>query len=146
MIVGRARLTSEVYDEDSNERRTGCVEDRNPGVVTGVIGGALLATPRPAPAEGASPGPPLHPKGRPASKFTIELRNGIKATLPFETSVIRGAKRGFIAEPPYKQIMADAGHVAWDMGSYAWLSKGTISRAFILAAAPGRVEHGLRPL
>ena len=31
------------------------------------------------------------------------------------------AKKGFIAEPPYKQIKADAGQVAWDMGSYQWL-------------------------
>ena len=34
------------------------------------------------------------------------------------------AKQGFIAEPPYKKIMADAGNVAWDMGSYQWLLSG----------------------
>jgi alkyl sulfatase BDS1-like metallo-beta-lactamase superfamily hydrolase len=33
-------------------------------------------------------------------------------------------KKGFIAAPDYKQIMADAGHVAWDMGSYEWLLQG----------------------
>jgi alkyl sulfatase BDS1-like metallo-beta-lactamase superfamily hydrolase len=96
------------------------------GIVTGVIAGALLATPRPAPAEGDKSGPAhFHPKGRPASKFTIELRNGLKATLPFEDERdFEEAKRGFIAAPPYKQIMADAGHVAWDMASYAWLLEG----------------------
>jgi alkyl sulfatase BDS1-like metallo-beta-lactamase superfamily hydrolase len=31
---------------------------------------------------------------------------------------------GFIAEPSFKKIMADAGHVAWDMGSYQWLLTG----------------------
>jgi alkyl sulfatase BDS1-like metallo-beta-lactamase superfamily hydrolase len=48
------------------------------------------------------------PLGQPASKFTIELRNGIKAQLPFsDQRDFEEAKRGFIAEPPYKKIMAD---------------------------------------
>ena len=96
------------------------------GIVTGVIIGALLAIPRPALAEGGGSGPAhFHPKGQPASKFTIELRNGIKATLPFEDERdFEEAKRGFIAAPPYKQIMADAGQVAWDMASYGWLRQG----------------------
>jgi alkyl sulfatase BDS1-like metallo-beta-lactamase superfamily hydrolase len=45
--------------------------------------------------------------------------------LPFEDKRdFDEAKKGFIAEPPYKKIMADAGHVAWDMGSYQWLLAG----------------------
>ena len=65
------------------------------------------------------------PLGKAPSKFTIELREGLKATLPFEDQRdFEEAKKGFIAEPPYKQIMADAGHVAWDMGSYSWLLEG----------------------
>ncbi len=71
--------------------------------------------------------PPGHfdPQGTAPSKFTIELRKGLKATLPFEDQRdFEEAKKGFIAEPPYKQIMADAGHVAWDMGSYQWLLDG----------------------
>ncbi|MDS4040814.1 MAG: alkyl sulfatase dimerization domain-containing protein [Candidatus Competibacter sp.] len=79
-----------------------------------------------APAE-AKPIHPEHfdPLGRAPSKFTIELRDGLKATLPFEDQRdFEEAKKGFIAEPPYKQIMADAGHVAWDMGSYQWLLDG----------------------
>ena len=65
------------------------------------------------------------PLGKAPSKFTIELRDGLKATLPFEDQRdFEEAKKGFIAEPPYKQIMADAGHVAWDMGSYQWLLGG----------------------
>jgi alkyl sulfatase BDS1-like metallo-beta-lactamase superfamily hydrolase len=63
--------------------------------------------------------------GKPPSKFTLELRNGVKAELPFaDKRDFDEAKRGFIAEPPYTKIMADAGHVAWDMGSYGWLLTG----------------------
>ena len=62
------------------------------------------------------------PLGKAPSTFTLELREGLKATLPFEDKRdFDEAKKGFIAEPPYKQIMADAGHVAWDMESYDWL-------------------------
>ncbi|MCU0232756.1 MAG: MBL fold metallo-hydrolase [Thermoanaerobaculales bacterium] len=62
------------------------------------------------------------PQGKAPSKFTIELRDGLKATLPFEDQRdFEEATKGFIAEPPYTQIMADAGNVAWDMASYQWL-------------------------
>ena len=53
------------------------------------------------------------PNGTMPSKYTIELRKGISATLPFEDKRdFDEAKKGFIAEPDYKQIMADAGNVA----------------------------------
>jgi alkyl sulfatase BDS1-like metallo-beta-lactamase superfamily hydrolase len=65
------------------------------------------------------------PQGKAPSSFTIELRNGLKATLPFaDKRDFDEAKKGFIAAPPYKKIMADAGNVAWDMDSYQWLLKG----------------------
>ena len=70
---------------------------------------------------------PAHfdPQGKPPSTFTLELRNGLKAQLPFaDKRDFDEAARGFIAAPPYKQIKADAGHVAWDMGSYQWLLAG----------------------
>lgn len=74
---------------------------------------------------GASATRHFDPLGKPPSQFTLELRNGIKAELPFEDQRdFDEAKRGFIAEPPYTRIMADAGHVAWDMGSYGWLLTG----------------------
>ncbi|MBS1134937.1 MAG: alkyl sulfatase, partial [Burkholderiaceae bacterium] len=67
----------------------------------------------------------FHPKGQQPSTFTLELRNGLKAELPFsDKRDFDEAKKGFIAAPPYKQIMADAGHVAWDMESYQWLLSG----------------------
>jgi alkyl sulfatase BDS1-like metallo-beta-lactamase superfamily hydrolase len=74
---------------------------------------------------GASVAKHFDPLGQPPSKFTLELRNGVKAELPFaDKRDFDEAKRGFIAEPPYTKIMADAGHVAWDMGSYGWLLTG----------------------
>jgi hypothetical protein len=51
----------------------------------------------------------FHPKGKQPSTFTLELRNGLKATLPFDDKRdFDEAKKGFIAEPAYKQIKADA--------------------------------------
>lgn len=61
-------------------------------------------------------------KGKGPSRFTITLQNGLRKSLPFEDKRdFEEAKKGFIAAPPYKKIMAEAGHVAWDMGSYDWL-------------------------
>jgi len=70
----------------------------------------------------ADPSKHFDPKGKPPSKFTIELQNGVRATLPFQDKRdFEEAKKGFISAPPYKKIMAEAGHVAWDMESYEWL-------------------------
>ena len=74
---------------------------------------------------GASVAGHFDPLGRPPSTFTLALRNGFKAELPFaDKRDFDEARRGFIAEPPYTKIMADAGHVAWDMASYGWLLTG----------------------
>jgi alkyl sulfatase BDS1-like metallo-beta-lactamase superfamily hydrolase len=65
------------------------------------------------------------PNGTMPSKYTIELRDGLTATLPFDDKRdFEEAQKGFIAAPDYKKIMADAGNVAWDMGSYQWLLEG----------------------
>lgn len=67
----------------------------------------------------------FHEKGKKASKFTIKERNKQKAALPFsDRRDFEEARRGFIAAPEYKQIMAEKGHVAWDIGSYEWLLEG----------------------
>ena len=64
------------------------------------------------------------PLGKPPSKYTIELHNG-RRPLPFDDKRdFEEAKQGFIAAPTYKKIMADAGNVAWDMGSYEFLLQG----------------------
>jgi len=75
--------------------------------------------------QGASAARHFDTQGQPPSTFTLELRKGVQAELPFaDKRDFEEAKRGFIAEPPYTRIMADAGNVAWDMGSYGWLLTG----------------------
>jgi alkyl sulfatase BDS1-like metallo-beta-lactamase superfamily hydrolase len=62
------------------------------------------------------------PKGKPPSPFTVGLQRQLRQSLPFEDERdCEEAQRGFLAAPPYKQILADAGHVAWDMGCYEFL-------------------------
>ena len=75
-------------------------------------GGSIVNDPN------AMQGKHFDPKGKMPSKFTIELQNGLRKTLPFEDKRdFEEAKKGFIAAPDYKQIMAEAGNVAWDMGT-----------------------------
>ena len=74
---------------------------------------------------GASSGKHFDPKGKLPSKFTIEAQQHQRKTLPFDDKRdFEEATKGFIAAPDYKQIMAEAGHVAWDIGSYEWLLQG----------------------
>ncbi len=79
-------------------------------------GGAVLSDP------GAMEGRHFHPQGKMPSNYTIGLQNGLRSTLPFEDKRdFEESGKGFIAAPAYKQIMADAGNMAWDMGSYEFL-------------------------
>ena len=91
----------------------------------------------------------FHPKGKLPSKYTIELQNGLRKTLPFEDKRdFEDAKKGFIAAPSYTKIMAEAGNVAWDMGSYEFLLQGkdfdsvnpSLQRQAILNMAYGLYE------
>ena len=67
----------------------------------------------------------FHPKGKMPSTYTVELQKKLRETLPFEDKQdFAEQKKGFIAAPDYKQIMAEAGHVAWDMGKYEFLLEG----------------------
>jgi alkyl sulfatase BDS1-like metallo-beta-lactamase superfamily hydrolase len=93
---------------------------------TGLAMDALAAEPAGATGgTGAMSVEHFHPKGKAPSTFTLQLRNGLKAELPFQDKRdFDEAKKGFLAAPAYKQIMADAGHVAWDMESYQWLLSG----------------------
>ncbi|WP_095144360.1 MULTISPECIES: alkyl/aryl-sulfatase [unclassified Pseudomonas] len=64
-------------------------------------------------------------KGKAPSPYTIELQNGLRKTLPFaDKRDFEEAKKGFIAAPSYNKIMAEAGNVAWNMGSYNFLLEG----------------------
>lgn len=94
-----------------------------------VLGSALLLA-SPIYAQTANPlldpnavkGDHFHPQGKPASAATLELRNRVKAELPFEDDRdFEEHRRGFLKAPPFTKIMADAGHIAWDMESYQFL-------------------------
>jgi alkyl sulfatase BDS1-like metallo-beta-lactamase superfamily hydrolase len=91
----------------------------------------------------------FHPKGKPPSKSTIELQRSLRASLPLEDKRdFEEAKKGFVAAPPYKQIKAEAGHVAWDMSTYEFLLQGkdfdsinpSLQRQAILNMAYGLYE------
>jgi alkyl sulfatase BDS1-like metallo-beta-lactamase superfamily hydrolase len=72
-----------------------------------------------APAEGH-----FDPKGKAPSKFTLEALQRAKETLPFaDQRDFEELKRGFIAPMPDLRIMADAGHVAWDMERFQFLNE-----------------------
>lgn len=89
------------------------------GTAAAAAGGNVQADP------GAMEGKHFHPKGKLPSKYTVELQNGLRKTLPFEDKRdFEEAKKGFIAAPAFKKIMAEAGNVAWDMGSYEFLLQG----------------------
>ncbi len=67
----------------------------------------------------------FHPKGKPPSKHTIEIIEKARATMAFsDTRDFDEQKKGFIAAPESMKIMADAGHVAWDIERYQFLAKG----------------------
>ncbi|MBT8593917.1 MBL fold metallo-hydrolase [Polynucleobacter paneuropaeus] len=106
-------------------------------------GGGVVADP------GAMEGKHFDSKGKLPSSFTIELQNGLRKTLPFDDKRdFEEAQKGFLAAPAYKQIMADAGNVAWDMGSYDFLLQGkdfdsvhpSLQRQAILNMAYGLYE------
>ena len=64
----------------------------------------------------------FHPKGKMPSKYTVEKQQELRKTLPFaDKQDFEEQKKGFIAAPEYTQIMAEKGHVAWDMGKYDFL-------------------------
>ncbi|MBU3547483.1 alkyl/aryl-sulfatase [Polynucleobacter sp. MWH-Jannik1A5] len=89
------------------------------GLVFAAGGGGVVAD------AGAMQGKHFDVKGKMPSSYTVELQNGLRKTLPFEDKRdFEESKRGFIAAPTYKTIMADAGNVAWDMGSYEFLLQG----------------------
>jgi len=61
-------------------------------------------------------------KGLDPSSFTVAKWEELKSTLPFEDKRdFDEAKKGFIAEPSYRKIMAEAGTVAWNIGQYDFL-------------------------
>jgi alkyl sulfatase BDS1-like metallo-beta-lactamase superfamily hydrolase len=91
----------------------------------------------------------FHPKGKLPSRHTVALQEKLRKTLPLaDRDDFAENDRGFIAAPDFKQIMADAGHVAWDMGRYDFLLQGqefdsvhpSLQRQAILNMAYGLYE------
>jgi alkyl sulfatase BDS1-like metallo-beta-lactamase superfamily hydrolase len=67
----------------------------------------------------------FHPKGKPPSKHTIAVLEQSRSTLPFsDKRDFDEEKKGFIAAPESKKIMANAGNVAWDMERYGFFLEG----------------------
>jgi alkyl sulfatase BDS1-like metallo-beta-lactamase superfamily hydrolase len=76
----------------------------------------------------AQTSPPLkghfHPQGKAPSRHTIEILRKARETLPFsDTRDLDENRRGLIARMPDLKIMADAGHVAWDMERFQFLDQ-----------------------
>ncbi len=62
------------------------------------------------------------PKGKPPSKFTSKILEQARNALPFaDQRDFEEQKKGLIAPMKDPQIMADAGHVAWDMERFQFL-------------------------
>jgi len=60
--------------------------------------------------------------GNQASEYTIQLQRELRRSLPFaDDRDFEESRRGFIAEPDYRQITAENGRVVWDMTRYDFL-------------------------
>ncbi|MGE5754317.1 MAG: alkyl/aryl-sulfatase [Planctomycetaceae bacterium] len=80
-----------------------------------------------SPARAQEPAPlkkHFHPKGKAPSTFTLDVLKQAKAKLPFvDKKDFEEQKKGFIAPMKDLKIMADAGHVAWDMERFRFLEE-----------------------
>ncbi len=87
------------------------------------IAGQVLLDESPAMAAQAAPANGhFHPKGKAPSKHTLEVFRKARKTLPFgDKKDFEEQQKGFIAPMEDLKIMADAGHVAWDMERYQFL-------------------------
>ncbi|MBO9433588.1 MBL fold metallo-hydrolase [Ruegeria sp. R13_0] len=66
----------------------------------------------------------FHPKGKAPSEHTLKILAEAKETLPFsDTQDFEEVAKGFIAQMPEPQIMADAGNVAWDRGAFDFIDE-----------------------
>ena len=66
----------------------------------------------------------FHPKGKAPSKYTLDVLKQAAAACRSPTSAIsRSRRRGLSLPMKDLKIMADAGHVAWDMERFQFLDK-----------------------
>ena len=64
----------------------------------------------------------FHPLGKQPSSSTRAAQSALRNALPFEdTRDFEEATRGFLVAPDYREIPAEAGHVAWNIGAYDFL-------------------------
>ena len=93
------------------------------------VAGHVILDDSPASAQTQPQSPPpltghFHPKGKAPSKFTLEVLKQAREGLPFaDTRDLEEQKKGLIAPMKDLKIMADAGHVAWDMERFQFLDK-----------------------
>ena len=72
-----------------------------------------------------SPDKHFHPKGKPPSEHTLKVIREARERMPFsDRRDFEEAEKGFIAPLKSMVIQADAGHTAWDIQRYEWLSEG----------------------
>jgi alkyl sulfatase BDS1-like metallo-beta-lactamase superfamily hydrolase len=89
------------------------------------VAGHLVLDESPARAQESAPlAGHFHPKGKAPSRFTLDVLKQAKAKLPFaDMRDFEEQKKGFIAPMKDLKIMADAGHVAWDMERFQFLNQ-----------------------
>ncbi|MFM8745618.1 MAG: alkyl/aryl-sulfatase [Aestuariivirga sp.] len=89
------------------------------------VGGGVLFEESPARAQEATPlAGHFHPKGKAPSRFTLDVIKTSAADLPFaDERDLEEVEKGFIAPMPDLKIMADGGHVAWDMERFQFLNE-----------------------
>ena len=89
------------------------------------VGNHLALEVSPARAEQSAPlQGHFHPKGKAPSKYTLDVLKQARKGLPFgDARDFEEQKRGLIAPMKDLKIMADAGHVAWDMERFQFLDK-----------------------
>lgn len=64
----------------------------------------------------------FHPLGKQPSGATRALQDGLRGSLPLsDVRDFQESRRGFLAAPDYRQIEAEAGHIAWNIGAYDFL-------------------------
>jgi len=96
------------------------------------VAGTAFAIPASVLAQEATNPPPsaapldghFHPLGKAPSKYTVEILEQAKAKLPFaDTRDFDEKNKGLIAPMTEMKIMADSGHVAWDMERFQFLDQ-----------------------
>ncbi len=74
----------------------------------------------------ADPTKHFHPKGKAPSEHTLKVIREARQSMPFaDTRDFEEAEKGFIAPLLSKKVMADSGHVAWDISRYDFFLEGS---------------------